>query len=174
MPHACVAQCTFTTIHMFRNRCFVGARSTTPTSQWSSSRRSQWGRVARSSCTASRVLLASSIVYITRRTCNLFRVSAPWPWGFRRYAHMPMRHWQVGSSMHKHKFAVPQVVESWRGLPQGISVRQATRSQSAVGGQGILSCLCKGDCLSGKCKCLKAGRKCTSRCHKKNASCCNK
>ena len=67
------------------------------------------------------------------------------------------------------------VVQSWKGLPI-VTVRAATRSQSATGsgGQGMLHCLCKGDCTSGKCSCLKAGRKCSSRCHKNNSKCKNK
>ena len=62
---------------------------------------------------------------------------------------------------------------SWRGMPT-VSVRKATRSQSAVGGQGMLRCNCKGTCEHGKCACKRAGRLCTSRCHKNNVKCTNK
>ena len=56
-----------------------------------------------------------------------------------------------------------------------ISERAAARDQSAVGGQGhgIIKCKCKGECSNAKCPCKKAGRLCTSACHKGNDKCVN-
>ena len=63
---------------------------------------------------------------------------------------------------------------NWRRLPE-ISEREAARNQSVVGGQGhgIIRCKCKGNCSNSKCPCKKAGRICTSACHKGNDSCLN-
>ena len=63
-------------------------------------------------------------------------------------------------------------LESWKGMPK-VGLRAAMRVVSAVGGQGLVHCSCKGDCLSGRCACLKAKRKCNSRCHKSNKRCRN-
>ena len=61
---------------------------------------------------------------------------------------------------------------NWRDLPQ-ISVRQGLKQVSITGGQGYVKCQCKGTCATAKCACFKAERKCNSRCHKSNATCCN-
>ena len=66
-----------------------------------------------------------------------------------------------------------QVLEDWRSLPQEITLRAATRSQSLVGGQGMITCACKGKCDTLTCSCRKARRECTSRCHKGNKNCRN-
>ena len=63
-------------------------------------------------------------------------------------------------------------LESWRGMPE-VGLREAMRVVSAVGGQGVVQCACKGKCNSNKCSCFKNGRKCNSRCHKGNTDCCN-
>ena len=63
-------------------------------------------------------------------------------------------------------------LDSWQGMPT-VGLRQAMRVVSAVGGQGLLHCACKGACNTAKCKCFKAGRKCNSRCHKGSKNCCN-
>ena len=65
------------------------------------------------------------------------------------------------------------VLAGWHGLPKDIALRAATRSQSMVGGQGMLHCACQGKCDTKKCKCKKAGRECSSRCHKSNTQCTN-
>ena len=65
------------------------------------------------------------------------------------------------------------VVEGWAGLPQGITLRGLLRSQSLVGGQGMVSCSCKGKCDTKACSCKKAKRECTSRCHKGSDTCTN-
>ncbi len=64
------------------------------------------------------------------------------------------------------------VLESWQGLPS-VGIRAIAASVSPAGGQGLLSCACKGSCQGGRCACFKAGRKCNSRCHKGSRACCN-
>jgi hypothetical protein len=58
----------------------------------------------------------------------------------------------------------------WQGLPK-ITEREAARFVSSVGGQGMIKCNCKGDCSTNSCACKKAGRICSSRCHR-NSKCC--
>lgn len=62
---------------------------------------------------------------------------------------------------------------NWKSMPT-VSERACSRLLSAVGGQGVVHCLCTGKCDNNKCSCFKAGRECNSRCHKNNAHCCNK
>ena len=60
----------------------------------------------------------------------------------------------------------------WKGLPK-ITEREAARFVSSVGGQGMVKCNCKGDCTTNTCVCKKAGRICSSRCHRhRNSKCC--
>ncbi|XP_076061581.1 uncharacterized protein LOC143037330 [Oratosquilla oratoria] len=56
-----------------------------------------------------------------------------------------------------------------------VSLRSAVISQSASGGQGFTRCNCTGaqKCSTRRCKCLKAGLLCNSRCHS-SLNCCNK
>jgi len=56
-----------------------------------------------------------------------------------------------------------------------ISEREAARKESLVGGQGKgdVTCSCKGKCNSNHCSCKKAGRICSSACHRNNFNCCN-
>ena len=56
-------------------------------------------------------------------------------------------------------------LESWRGMPE-VGIKAAMRVHSAVGGQGMNRCDCRGKCDKGKCSCYRAGQKCNSRCHK--------
>ncbi len=65
---------------------------------------------------------------------------------------------------------VQDAFENWRSMPK-ITEREAARFVSSVGGQGVLKCNCKGDCRSNTCACKKAGRLCSSRCHR-NSKCC--
>ena len=58
----------------------------------------------------------------------------------------------------------------WHGLPK-ITEREAARFVSSVGGQGMVKCNCKGDCITNSCACKKAGRICSSCCHR-NSKCC--
>ena len=60
----------------------------------------------------------------------------------------------------------------WQGLSI-ITERQAARSTSIVGGQGLVRCHCTTQCNTKRCKCKKANRFCNSRCHKGNKKCCN-
>lgn len=62
------------------------------------------------------------------------------------------------------------IVHEWRGMPS-IGIRAIAASLSHAGGQGMVRCSCTGTCMSGKCACLKAGRFCNSRCHKRNHQC---
>jgi hypothetical protein len=56
-----------------------------------------------------------------------------------------------------------------------ISEREAARKESIVGGQGKgdVTCSCKGKCNTNHCSCKKAGRICSSACHRNNFNCCN-
>ena len=63
-------------------------------------------------------------------------------------------------------------LSGWKSMPER-SQRTCANNLSMVGGQGMLRCDCKGDCLHGKCKCSRAGRMCNSRCHKGNSKCRN-
>ena len=57
-----------------------------------------------------------------------------------------------------------------------ISLRSAVIGTSKCGGQGFKKCNCgpgPGQCKSNRCKCVKAGIKCNSRCHG-SGSCRNK
>ena len=58
----------------------------------------------------------------------------------------------------------------WKGLPK-ITEREAACFVSSVGGQGMVKCNCKGDCTTNSCACKKAGRICSSCCHR-NSKCC--
>jgi len=52
-----------------------------------------------------------------------------------------------------------------------ISLQEAARSFSNLGGQGYDRCTCTQGCKTNKCKCKKADRLCNAKCH---ASCANK
>lgn len=54
-----------------------------------------------------------------------------------------------------------------------ISLREAARSFSNLGGQGYDRCTCTQGCKTNKCKCKKADRLCNSKCHA-SKSCTNK
>lgn len=60
--------------------------------------------------------------------------------------------------------------------PVMLSVRTAAQRTSICGGQGMARCSCRGDCLSNRCSCFRAGHICGSRCHPRNAGlkCCNR
>ena len=63
--------------------------------------------------------------------------------------------------------------ENWRSLPK-LTEREAAKYVSSVGGQGIIHCNCRGECKSNQCSCKRAGRLCSSRCHRNNSKCQNK
>jgi hypothetical protein len=50
---------------------------------------------------------------------------------------------------------------NWRGLPR-ITEREAARFISSVGGQGMVKCNCRRNCLSNICACKKTGGLCSS------------
>ena len=56
-----------------------------------------------------------------------------------------------------------------------VSLRSAVIFQSSSGGQGFTRCNCTGakKCTTRRCKCLKSGLQCNSRCHS-SLNCCNK
>ena len=56
-----------------------------------------------------------------------------------------------------------------------ITEREAARDQSMVGGQGKggVICSCKSACQTRACSCFKAGRRCSSACHRNNHKCRN-
>ncbi len=57
------------------------------------------------------------------------------------------------------------------GLMNVISELEASRNESLVGGQGKgdVTCNCKSACNSNCCSCFRAGRICTSACHRNNS-----
>jgi len=63
---------------------------------------------------------------------------------------------------------------SWKKM-KVITEREAARNESMVGGQGKgdVTCNCKGQCNTNQCSCKKAGRICTSACHRNNFNCVN-
>ena len=64
-----------------------------------------------------------------------------------------------------------EAYENWRSLPT-ITEREAACFLS-VGGQGIIHCNCRGSCTTNGCSCKKAGRLCSSRCHRNSKNCKN-
>ena len=56
-------------------------------------------------------------------------------------------------------------------LDKVIPLRTAASEESMGGGQGFFRCTCTGKCITKRCKCFKADRKCNSRCH--NRRTCN-
>jgi hypothetical protein len=65
-------------------------------------------------------------------------------------------------------------MNDWKSM-KVISERAASRNESLVGGQGkgTVTCQCKGTCNNNSCSCKKAGRICTSACHRNNFKCVN-
>jgi hypothetical protein len=63
--------------------------------------------------------------------------------------------------------------ENYRSFPK-LTERAAAKFISSVGGQGIIHCMCRGECNTNSCSCKKANRQCSSRCHRNNSRCKNK
>ncbi len=63
-----------------------------------------------------------------------------------------------------------EVFQGWMVLPK-ITEREAARSESIVGRQGMRRCNCKGECNANRCACRKANQECNSQCHKGNVKC---
>jgi hypothetical protein len=59
------------------------------------------------------------------------------------------------------------------GLMKVISEQEASRNEFLVGdqGKGDVTCNCKLTCNSNRCSCFRAGRICTSACHRNNSKC---
>jgi hypothetical protein len=72
----------------------------------------------------------------------------------------------------KELMGLDTIFETWKGKAE-LSVREAARAMSMVGGQGMRDvdgkrqfCGCrKGSCMTNKCVCFQAKRLCGSRCH---------
>ncbi|KAL1507362.1 hypothetical protein AB1Y20_008208 [Prymnesium parvum] len=64
------------------------------------------------------------------------------------------------------------VLKSWKTMSV-VGIRAVAASGSAAGGQGMMHCMCKGECIGGRCSCANAGVKCNSRCHKGSTRCKN-
>ncbi len=64
------------------------------------------------------------------------------------------------------------VFNNWKGLPK-ITEQEAACFVSSVEGQGMVKCNCKGGCTTNSCTCRKAGRLCSSCCHRNNKCCKN-
>ena len=62
--------------------------------------------------------------------------------------------------------------EDWRSLPK-ITEREEAHFISSVGGQGVIHCNCRASCTLNSCLCRKAGRLCTSHCHRNSKLCQN-
>ena len=65
-----------------------------------------------------------------------------------------------------------EVFQGWMGLPK-FTEREAARSESLLGEQGMTRCNCKGERNSNRCACRKTNRECNSQCHKGNRKCKN-
>ena len=89
----------------------------------------------------------------------------------RAYAFHALRVVPIGSN-NRTVMDLEDAYLHWKGLPK-ITEREAARYVSSVGGQGIVSCNCRGDCTTKSCSCKKANRLCSSRCHRNNNKCMN-
>jgi hypothetical protein len=69
-------------------------------------------------------------------------------------------------------YDLQNALENWQGAKK-ISVREALRAISMMGGQGFFFCNCKGNCKKNGCKCRKNGRQCNSKCHPCSTACKN-
>ena len=69
-------------------------------------------------------------------------------------------------------YGLEDALQDWERKPK-ISIREALRAISMLGGQGFFFCSCKGTCDKNSCKCKKNGRQCNSKCHPSNRVCVN-
>jgi hypothetical protein len=67
-------------------------------------------------------------------------------------------------------YDLQNALENWQGAKK-ISIREALRAISMLGGQGFFFCNCKGNCKKNGCKCRKNGRQCNSKCHPCSTAC---
>jgi hypothetical protein len=68
-------------------------------------------------------------------------------------------------------YNLTHALEHWKTMKK-VSVREALRKVSMLGGQGAAKCGCAGKCNTKSCSCYKKGLKCNSRCHAGNTKCC--
>jgi hypothetical protein len=80
----------------------------------------------------------------------------------------------VGKGNNIELLGLQEAYPRW-GLMKVISEWEASRNEPLVGGQGKgdVTCNCKSACDSNRCSCFRAGRICTSACHRNNAKCKN-
>jgi hypothetical protein len=69
-------------------------------------------------------------------------------------------------------YGLETALQNWQTRDK-ISIREALRAISMLGGQGVFFCNCKGKCIKFNCKCRKNGRQCNSKCHPNNKDCVN-
>ncbi len=87
----------------------------------------------------------------------------------RAYVYHSRRVVPKASNNHK-VMDLEDAFKDWEGLPK-ITEREAAYLVSFVGGQGMIKCNCECDCSPNSCACKKAGRICSSCCHR-NSKCC--
>jgi hypothetical protein len=58
-------------------------------------------------------------------------------------------------------YGLEDALQDWERKPK-ISIHEALRALSMLGGQGFYFCSCKGTCDKNSCKCRKNGRQCNS------------
>jgi hypothetical protein len=80
----------------------------------------------------------------------------------------------VGKGNNVEILGLQEAYLGWASM-EVISEQEASRNESLVGGQGKgdVTCNCKMACNSNHCSCFRAGRICTSACHRNNAKCKN-
>ncbi len=80
----------------------------------------------------------------------------------------------VGKGNNMELLGLQEAYLGW-GLMKVSSEWEASRNESLVGGLGMgdVTCNCKLACDSNRCSCFRAGRICTSACHRNNAKCIN-
>ena len=67
-------------------------------------------------------------------------------------------------------FGLDKVLKQWKTMEK-VCVRAAHGQTSVSGMQGMSKCSCIGKCDTQRCSCVKAGRKCNSRCHPRSTRC---
>ncbi len=74
------------------------------------------------------------------------------------------QHFQLEEIKKPENYDLQNALENWQGAKR-ISICEALRVISLLGGQGFFFCNCKGNCKKNGCKCRKNGRQCNSKCH---------
>ena len=92
--------------------------------------------------------------------------------GVKKLTSIPLISKRASSIKQLDAMDLREAYEGWRSLPR-ITEREAARYILSVGGQGIIHCMCRGTCTTNACSCKKAGRLCSSRCHRNSKTCKN-